>query len=128
MESVRGRLLRVVFNESDRWEGQPLHDAIVRRAKDLGLLGATVLRGMMGFGSSGRISTDSFLGKLVSWSPRAPVAVEIVDSEENIRKILPFLKESVRGGVVTLEEVERILPVDSPALRESAAPGSGGSR
>lgn len=122
MERRRGTLLRVLVNESDRWEGDPLHEAIIRRAKDLGIAGATATRGMMGFGASGRISTDSFLGQLVSWSPHAPVAIEMVDSEGNIGKILPFIRESVRGGLITVEDVEMMVPDQAPIVPDSAAP------
>jgi PII-like signaling protein len=102
--SESGQLLRVFIGESDVWGGVPLYRAIVMKARELGLAGATVLRGPMGFGANSRVHT----AKLLDVSTDLPVLVEIVDVEEKIRTLLPFLDESVAEGLITIEEV-RIL-------------------
>jgi hypothetical protein len=105
MERRRGQLLRILIDETDTWSGLPLHTAIVGKAKELGLSGATVFRGISGFGSSGRIRGDSFWGQFLTLSYKIPVAIEIVDRTERIETILPFIEEAVSGGLVTIEEV-----------------------
>jgi len=96
-----GKLLRIFIGESDKWQHQPLYEAIVLKARELGLAGATVLRGPMGFGASSHLHT----AKILRLSLDLPMVIEIVDSEENINKILPHLDEMVREGLVTLEDV-----------------------
>jgi PII-like signaling protein len=96
-----GKLLRVFIGESDRWQHQPLYEAIVLKARELGLAGATVLRGPMGFGASSRLHT----AKILRLSMDLPVIVEIVDSEEKVNLLLPHLDEMVKEGLVTIEEV-----------------------
>lgn len=97
-------LLRVFIGESDRHNGKPLYEQIVLKARELNLAGATVLRGIMGFGADSRIHT----AKLLELSIDLPVVVEIVDTEENINKLLPFLDETVTEGLVTLERMRVI--------------------
>lgn len=97
-------LLRVFFGESDRCQGQPLSEAIVLKARELHLAGATVLRGPMGFGKSSRLHT----AKILRLSMDLPMVVEIVDSEEKIQAFLPILDEMMGGGLVTLEKVRVI--------------------
>lgn len=99
-----GELLRIFVGESDRWHGQPLFQAIVLKAKQMGLAGATVLRGIMGFGAHSRIHT----AKILQLSEDLPVVVEIVDKPERIRAILPALEEMVGEGLITLEKVHVI--------------------
>ncbi len=99
--SEEGQLLRVFIGESDTWQGQPLFRAIVLKAKELGLAGATVLRGPMGFGANSRVHT----AKLLDISINLPVVVEIVDSAEKIQTLLPFLDQCVTEGLITLEGV-----------------------
>ncbi len=99
-----GQLLRIFIGESDRWHHQPLYEAIVLKAREAGLAGATVLRGAMGFGASSRLHT----AKILRLSMDLPVLIEIVDTEEKISNFLPALDEMVTEGLVTLEEV-RIL-------------------
>src|SRR5204863_7866728 len=99
--SEEGQLLRVFIGDSDQWQGQPLFRAIVLRAKELGLAGATVLRGPMGFGANSRVHT----AKLLDVSTDLPVVVEIVDSAQKIQSLLPFLDEAVAEGLITIEEV-----------------------
>lgn len=99
-----GTLLRIFFGESDKHNRKPLYEAIVTKARELGLAGATVLRGIMGFGADSRIHS----AKILRLSGDLPIVVEIVDSEENIHKLLPFLDEAVREGLITMERVRVI--------------------
>jgi PII-like signaling protein len=99
-----GVLLRVFIGETDRHHGRPLYEQIVLKARELNLAGATVLRGLMGFGASSRVHT----AKLLRLSEDLPVVIEIVDTEENIQKILPFLDEVVQEGLITLEKAHVI--------------------
>jgi uncharacterized protein len=96
-----GKLLRIFIGESDRWEHQPLYEAIVLKARELGLAGATVLRGPMGFGAKSHLHTS----KILRLSMDLPIIIEIVDSEENVNKMIPLLDEMVQDGLVTLEDV-----------------------
>ena len=95
-------LLRIFLGESDRWEHKPLYEAIVLKAREMHLAGATVLRGPMGFGKSSRLHT----AKILRLSMDLPLVIEIVDSEENINAFLPVLDEMMGGGLVTLEKVK----------------------
>jgi len=95
-------LLRVFIGESDRWEHKPLYEAVVLKARELHLAGATVLRGPMGFGKSSRLHT----AKIPRLSIDLPLVIEIVDSEEKIRAFLPELDRMITGGLVTLEKVQ----------------------
>lgn len=95
-------LLRIFIGESDRWEHRPLHEAIVLKARELHLAGATVLRGPLGYGKSSRLHT----AKILRLSMDLPIIIEIVDSEENINAFLPVLEPMMGGGLVTLEHVK----------------------
>ena len=97
-------LLRIFIGESDRWHHQPLYEAIVLKAREMHLAGATVLRGPMGFGKSSRLHT----AKILRLSFDLPLVIEIVDSEEKIQAFLPLLDEMMKGGLVTLEKVKVI--------------------
>src|SRR5512137_198944 len=97
-------LLRIFLGESDRWEHKPLYEAVVLKARELHLAGATVLRGPMGFGKSSRLHT----AKILRLSMDLPLVIEIVDSEEKIQSFLPVLNQMVGGGLVTLEKVRVI--------------------
>jgi PII-like signaling protein len=99
--SENGQLLRVFIGESDTWEGQPLYRAIVLKARELGLAGATVLRGPMGFGANSRVQSS----KLLELSTDLPIVVEIVDTAEKLQALLPFLDQAVDEGLITIEEV-----------------------
>jgi PII-like signaling protein len=99
--SENGQLLRVFIGESDVWHGQPLYRAIVLKARELGLAGATVLKGPMGFGANSLLHTT----KLLELSTDLPIVVEIVDSAEKVQSLLPFLDEAVTEGMITIEEV-----------------------
>jgi hypothetical protein len=96
-----GKLLRVFIGEADKWQHRPLYEAIVFKARELGMAGATVLRGPLGFGAHSHMHTS----KILRLSMDLPVIIEIVDSEENINKLLPALEEMVQDGLVTLEDV-----------------------
>jgi len=94
--------LRIHIGESDRWKGKPLYEAIVLKAREEGLAGATVLRGLEGFGANSRIHT----ARILRLSEDLPIAVEIVDREEQIQTLLPALDEMVTEGLITLEKVQ----------------------
>jgi hypothetical protein len=95
-------LLRIFIGESDRWQHQPLYEAIVMKAREMHLAGATVTRGQMGFGKSSRLHT----AKIIRLSADLPLIIEIVDSEEKINSFLPLLDGMIGGGLVTLEKVK----------------------
>ncbi len=97
-------LLRIFIGESDRWHHRPLYEAIVLKARELHLAGATVLRGPMGFGKSSVLHT----AKILRLSMDLPLVIEIVDSEEKIQSFLPVLDQMMKGGLVTLEKVRVI--------------------
>src|SRR5512141_2543355 len=95
------QLLRIFIGESDQWHGRPVYEAIVLKARELHMAGATVLRGPMGFGAHSRLHT----AKILRLSEDLPVVIEIVDSKEKIDTLLPHVDQMVREGLVTLEEV-----------------------
>lgn len=97
-------LLRIFIGESDKTEGKPLYEAIVREARRRGMAGATVLRGYLGFGAHSRIHTS----KVLRLSEDLPVVVEIVDREERINDFLPELDSMITEGLVTMEKVRVI--------------------
>jgi len=94
-----GKLLRIFIGESDRWDGKPLWEAIMLKAREAEMAGVTVLRGIAGFGGSSRIHTT----KLLRLSEDLPMVVEIVDSEEKINEVLPELDGMVGEGLITIE-------------------------
>lgn len=94
-------LLRIFLGESDRWHQQPLYEAIVLKAREAHLAGATVLRGPLGFGKSSRLHT----AKILRLSFDLPIVIEIVDSEEKIKGFLPTLDGMMGGGLITMEKV-----------------------
>src|SRR5436853_4968464 len=97
-------LLRIFIGEGDKWQKQPLYEAIVLKARELHLAGATVLRGPMGFGKSSRLHT----AKILRLSMDLPLVIEIVDTEEKIQAFLPVLDSMMGGGLLTLEKVRVI--------------------
>ena len=103
-------LLRIFIGESDRWEHRPLYEAIVLKAREAGLAGATVLRGPMGFGKSSRLHS----AKILRLSLDLPIVIEIVDSEEKITSFLQSLGGMVSGGLVTLEKVRVVVYSGKP--------------
>jgi len=98
-------LMRIHIGESDKWHGKPLYEAIVQLLRKQKFSGATVLRGVGGFGSSSVYHTD----KLLRLSQDLPMVVEVVESAERIEEILPELDKMVEGGLITLERVRVIL-------------------
>ncbi len=94
-------LLRIFLGESDVYCGKPVYEQIIRKARELKLSGATVVRGEMGFGAHSHMRSANVL----SLSTDLPIVVEIVDSEENIEKLLPFLDEVLKEGLVTKESI-----------------------
>ena len=100
-----GLLLRIFVGDSDRFRGEPLFEAIVRRARERGLAGATVLRGVEGFGAHSRIHT----ARILRLSQDLPIVIEIVDRAERVEAFLPELEEMVDEGMVTLEEVRVVV-------------------
>ena len=99
-----GCLLRVFMGESDAWHGRPLYEAIVLKARELHLAGATVLRGPMGFGANSRLHTT----KILRLSEDLPMVIEIVDGKDKIDQLMPHIDEMVQEGLVTLERVQVI--------------------
>jgi uncharacterized protein len=107
-------LLRVFIGESARWHHKPLYEAVVLKARELHMAGATVLRGPMGYGKSSRLHT----AKILRLSMDLPLVIEIVDAEEKIQAFLPVLDEMMKGGLVTLEKVRVIDYRADPDLEE----------
>jgi len=99
-----GYLLRVFIGESDRWDGAPLYEALVYKARADGLAGATVLRGLMGFGAQSRIHT----AKILRLSEDLPIVVEIVDSLEKVERFAEAISPMITDGMVTLEKARVI--------------------
>lgn len=95
-------LLRIFIGEDDKWEGRPLYETIVLKARERHLAGATILRGPMGFGLSSRLHTT----KILRLSQDLPIVIEIVDSESSINGFLPVLEAMMGSGLVTLEKVQ----------------------
>jgi uncharacterized protein len=107
----KAKLLRIHFGEDDKWQGKPLYKAIVEKCRQMDIAGATVYRGVEGYGASTLIRRSH----LLSISSDAPVMVSIVDSEENIRKLIPVLDEMVDEGLIAMSDVEVIKYVHQEA-------------
>jgi PII-like signaling protein len=99
-----GYLLRIFIGESDHWHGKPLYEAMVMKARELHVAGATVLRGPMGFGATSRLHT----AKILRLSEDLPMIIEIVDAKEKIDELMPHIDQMVQEGLVTLERVQVI--------------------
>lgn len=99
-----GMLLRIFVGETDRYEGKPLYEWIVLKAREMHLAGATVTRGILGFGADSHLHS----AKVLRLSEDLPVVIELVDTEENLSKMLPFLDKAVLEGLITLEKVRVI--------------------
>ena len=95
-------LLRIFIGEDDKFAGKPLYEAIVLKAREMHLAGATVLRGPMGFGASSRLHTT----KILRLSEDLPLVIEMVDSEERIDDFLPVLDNMMSSGLITIEKVQ----------------------
>ena len=103
-EQFEARMLRIHLGESDRWQGKPLHEAIVAKCLELGIAGAIVYRGIEGYGASTRIRHSSHW----KFSRDAPIKLSIIDTEEQIQKLLPHLDEMVAEGLIAISRVEVI--------------------
>ena len=97
-----GKLLRIFIGEADKRDGVPLFEWIVRKAREQGLAGATVLRGLEGYGAHSRLHT----AKILRLSTDLPIVIEIVDSQEKIEAFLPTIDDAIAEGLATLEKVE----------------------
>ena len=107
-----GVLLRVFIGDSDKFQNKPLHEMIVQKVRELGLAGATVLRGSQGFGARSVIHRAG----LLEMSTDLPIVIEIVDSEEKIKTLLPHLETMVQEGMITMEYVKILMyRHDAPA-------------
>jgi uncharacterized protein len=115
-----GILLRVFAGESDVHEGKPLYQAVVAKARELGLSGATILKGTMGFGANSVLHT----AKMLEFSTDLPIVMELVDSEESIRKLLPVLDGMVHEGMITMETVRIVAYRHNPADAPRGGPGA----
>ncbi|MBV8631305.1 MAG: DUF190 domain-containing protein [Silvibacterium sp.] len=103
-EQFAGLMLRIHFTEADKWQGEPLYKAIVAKCMELGIEGATVFRGIAGFGASARI----YHQRSLSVSKNAPVMIAVIDGEEQIQKLLPYLDQMIQGGLVAISKVDAI--------------------
>ena len=103
-EEFKARMLRIHCMETDQWQGEPLYKAIVARCMELGIAGATVYRGLEGFGASARIYQPHRL----SISSNLPITVSVVDTEEQIQKLLPQVEEMLAGGLIAISTVDAI--------------------
>jgi hypothetical protein len=97
-------LLRIFIGESDSYDGKALYEYIVYKARELHIAGATVIRGIMGYGANSKIHT----AKILRLSEDLPIIIEIVDDEEKIKTLLPYIEESIENGIVTMEKVKII--------------------
>jgi PII-like signaling protein len=102
--------MRVFIGESDKYQGRPLYEALLERFRLKGLAGATVLRGVAGFGASSKLHTD----KVLRLSVDLPLIIEVVETHETIQAVLPDLSEMIGGGLITLEKANVILYRPAP--------------
>ena len=101
-KTVEGQLLRVFVGEADKHQGKPLYEWLVLQAREQGIAGATVLRGIEGFGAHSRLHT----AKILRLSEELPIVVEIVDAPEKIAAFMPIVDEAIEEGLATLEKVQ----------------------
>jgi PII-like signaling protein len=109
----QAKRLRIYIGESDHWKRRSLYQAIVEKAKELDMAGATVFRGIVGYGANSRIHTAS----IVDLSSDLPILLELIDSEEYIAKLLPFLDDMLEEGMVTIDDVEVVKYGHKPPKR-----------
>lgn len=114
--TAQAKRLRIYLGKSDRWQGQSLYHAIVLKAKELDLAGTTVFRELMGYGANSRIHT----ARIVGLSSDLPILIEIIDSEEYIARLLPYLDEMVSEGMVTMDDIE-VIKYGNKAIKRSLA-------
>jgi PII-like signaling protein len=109
----KAKMLRIYFGEDDQWEGRPLYRAIVERCRQLDIAGATVYRGIEGYGASTIIRRSH----LLHFSSDAPILVQIIDTAENIQRLIPALDEMVAEGLIAMSDVEVIKYVHQEGQR-----------
>ena len=110
----KATMLRIHFGEDDRWQGKPLYRAIVEKCRELDIAGATVFRGIEGYGASTLIRKPHHL---LSFSHDAPVMVSVIDADEKVRKLIPQLDAMVADGLIAISEVEVIKYVHQDGVR-----------
>jgi PII-like signaling protein len=114
-EQFQAKMLRIHFTEADKWQGESLYKAIVEKCHELGLAGATVYRGLEGFGASARI----YHARSLSISRNAPIMVTVIDTEHQIQKLIPYLDKMIEGGLIAISSVEAIRysnPTQEPSV------------
>jgi PII-like signaling protein len=111
----KAKMLRIHFGEDDKWQGKPLYEAIIARCRELDIAGATVFRGIEGYGASTLIHKAHLLR-----SSDRPIMVSVIDTEQNVNKLLPVLDEMVDEGLIAMSEVEVIRYVHQDGLRSPA--------
>lgn len=106
----QARMLRIYLGENDRWEGKPLHEAIVLKLREMDIAGATVYQGMMGYGAKQRVHQSRFSSLMAFFgpSPDLPILITVVDKEEKINRVLPMLNHMVTEGLIVASKVEVI--------------------
>ncbi|MGH9748228.1 MAG: DUF190 domain-containing protein [Candidatus Acidiferrales bacterium] len=109
----KAKMLRIHFGENDKWNDKPLYRAIVEKCRELDIAGATVFRGIEGYGASTLIHR----AHLLSFSSDAPIMVSVIDSEENVQKLIPFLDQVVGEGLIAVSEVEVVKYVHQDGTR-----------
>lgn len=112
----KARMLRIHFGEDDKWHNKPLYHAIVEKCRELDIAGATVFRGIEGYGASTLIHRPH----LLSFSSDAPIMVSVIDTEEKIRMLIPTLDEMVDEGLIAISDVEVIKYVHQDGVRSPA--------
>ena len=110
---AHAKRLRIYVGEADSWEGKSLYKALVLKAKELDLAGATVFQGCMGYGANSRIHTAS----LIDLSADLPIMIEIIDSAEYIEKFMPYLDLMVKEGMVTVDDIQVVKYGKKPPVR-----------
>lgn len=112
----KAKLLRIYFGENDKYKGKPLYRAIVQKCRELDIAGATVFRGIEGYGASTLIRR----AHLFSFSSDMPIMISIIDTEEKLQKLLPFLDGAVSDGLIAMSDVEVIKYVHQEGVRSEA--------
>ncbi len=118
-DQFQARMLRIHFGEADKWQGKPLYEAIVAKCMELGMAGATVYRGIEGYGASTRIHHASHW----TFSKDAPIMLTIIDREEQIEKLIPHLDSMVEEGLIAMSRVEVIRYSRNPEKAHEAPSG-----
>lgn len=118
-EQFQAKMLRVHFGEADKWQGKPLHEAILAKCQELGMASAIVYRGIEGYGSSTRIRHVSHW----TFSRDAPIMLSIIDSEDQINKLIPHLDTMVKEGLIAISRVDVIRYSRAPEKGKQAPSG-----